>query len=98
MGYGMKFLQEQYNVTASVAAICGGLVAFGGLIGAVLPIIGIKYLKWRGSTCLAVCSISSVMDFLKTNCVEFRLSADKTDFLEITLKSSEIFRKITNCD
>ena len=66
MGYGMKFLQEQYNVTASVAAICGGLVAFGGLIGAVLPIIGIKYLKWRGSTCLAVCSISSVMDFLKT--------------------------------
>lgn len=38
MGYGMKLLQETFNISASVAGLCGGLCALGGLIGCLTPI------------------------------------------------------------
>ena len=33
MGYGMKFLQEQYSVSPSIAGLAGGFCAIGGFLG-----------------------------------------------------------------
>jgi len=38
MGYGMKFMQETFSISASIAGLCGGLCALGGLIGCLIPI------------------------------------------------------------
>lgn len=64
MGYGMKFIQEQYAVSATVAGIAGGLCAFGGFLGVLFPMIPIRVLKWEGWKCLAACSISSIALFV----------------------------------
>ena len=42
MGYGMKFMQEQYSISAGLAGLCGGMCAIGGLIGVLIPMIPIR--------------------------------------------------------
>ena len=64
MGYGMKFLKEQYSISSGLAGVCGGLITIGGLIGVILPMIPIKLLKWNGTKLLTGAVVSSFIVFL----------------------------------
>ena len=83
MGYGMKFIQEQYAVSATVAGIAGGLCAFGGLLGVLFPMIPIRVLKWEGWKCLAACSISSIALFVIYLPAVFLLPCGNSEFFGI---------------
>ena len=88
MGYGMKFLQETYSISASVAGLCGGLCAVGGLIGCLIP-IPFGTFKLQSYKLLFICFLTSVAALVVYLPSLYRFPCDNQEIYRVFNKNGD---------
>ena len=64
IGFGIKFLQAQFYISASYAAMLGVLVCIGALGGVIIPLIIMNAFKLQSSSCFLISGISNICLFI----------------------------------